>query len=74
MAALALVMAIGLFPAAVSSGGYSLAVGRGLLIAVASLAVEHGLYLGCAGFSGCGASACLSCVRWNLPGPGIEPV
>ena len=36
-----------------ASGGYSLAVVRGLLIAVASLVVEHGA-LGCTGFSSSG--------------------
>ena len=35
--------------------------------AVAPLTVEHRL-------SSCGARAYLPCRRWDLPGPGIEPV
>ena len=57
---------------------------RGLLIAVASLVVEHGLYS--AGFSSCGwrdlenrLSSCGTRAQllrgmWDLPGPRLEPV
>ena len=48
------------------AGHSPVAVGK-LLIAVASLVVEHGL-------SGCHPRAPLPHNMWNLPGPGIEPV
>ena len=43
-----------------------------LLIAVASLDVEHRLQA--RGLSSCGTLAYLLCVMWKLPEPGIEPV
>ena len=43
-----------------------------LLIAVASLDVEHRLQA--RGLSSCGTRAYLLCVMWKLPEPGIEPV
>ena len=57
----------------------------GLLTAVASLIVQHGIQacglsscgtqvLECGGFSGCGARAQLLGGMWDLPGPGIEPM
>ena len=49
-----------------ASGGYSLAAVRGLLTAVASLAAEHGLFIG--GFSNCGARALCS---W-VPGSTVQ--
>ena len=45
----------------------SLVVVHGLLIAVASLVVEHGL-------SSCGSRAWLLHSMWDLPRPGLEPV
>ena len=53
---------------------------HGLLIAVASLVVEHGLQacrlqqLWHVGFSSCGTRAQLLCGMWDLPRPGIKPV
>ena len=56
----------------------------GLLIAVASLVVEHGLWVcGLSNYgsqalecrlSSCGARAYLLCGMWDLPRPGLEPV
>ena len=54
--------------------------GAGLLLAVASLVAEHGLYdaqastVAALGLSSCGSWAQLPCGMWNLPGPGIESV
>ena len=45
---------------------------RGLLIAVTSLVVEHGLQA--RGLSSCGTRALLLRGMWDLPGPGLEPV
>ena len=45
---------------------------RGLLIAVASLVAEHGLYAG--RLSSCGARAQPLRSMWDLPGSGLEPV
>ena len=53
-----------------ASGGYSLPVVLGLLIAVVSLVTQHGLQLhgSVVGVYG------LSCLgMWDLPGPGIKP-
>ena len=50
-----------------ASRGYSLAVVHGLLIAIASLVVEHRL-------SGWGTWSYLFCGMWGLPGSGIEPM
>ena len=70
------------FSLVAESRGYSLvAVGR-LLIAVASLAAEHGWALGHIGFSSCSSRTLELRLRraayglsyvWDLPGPGIEP-
>ena len=54
------------FSLVVVSGGHSLVV-HGLLIAVASLVVEHRL-------ESCGTWAQLLHGLWNLPGSGIKPV
>ena len=70
------------FSVVAEGGGYSLAAVHGLLVAVASLALEHGLQH--AGFSSsqtlehklrsCGARAWLLHDLWDLPGPGMVPV
>ena len=51
---------------AVVSRGCSLVVVQGILVAVASPVVEHGL-------SSCAAWFYLPCGMWDLPGPGIKP-
>ena len=54
-----------------ASGGYSLPVVLGLLIAVVSFVTQHGLQLhgSVVGVYG------LSCLgMWDLPGPGIKPM
>ena len=56
------------FSLAVVSGSYSLAVVCGLLIAVASLAAEHGAPE--RGLSRYGAQTYLLCGMWDTPGTG----
>ena len=55
-----------------SERGLLFVVVRRLLIAVASLVVEHGL--SACRLSSCGAQVLLLRGMWDLPGPGIEPV
>ena len=59
-----------------ASGGYSLVAVSRLLIAVASLVAEHGLYAGAPELrlSRCDARTQLSCGVWDLPRLGIEPM
>ena len=58
------------FSLVAASGGSSLVAVHGLLIAVASLVAEQGLWG--VGFSSCGVRAQLPHGMWNLPRPGIK--
>ena len=62
------------------SRGYFLVVVRGLLIGVASLVAERGIWspwasiMAVRGLRSCGPQASLPLSMWNLPRSGIEPM